>query len=225
MTQTASSYPRIAGGRCRVPDCAQAAKTDGLCSRHYRKSIRDSVAGSPGNVPWAHKIPAEVADDLREAFSYDPLTGVFCWKNSSTPCKNGKRADFEYLHGYRGVSRKQRNHFAHRVAWLFLTGNWPACQIDHINGDRADNRACNLREADSRQNNLNRGATSKSASGIKGVYWKKRERKWLAQISFGGKSKHLGFYASKEEAAQAYAAAAALLHGEFLHSSVRGTQP
>ena len=96
-----------------------------------------------------------------------------------------------------------------------MTGAWPKDQIDHVNGDRSDNRFCNLREATNSQNQANRRCEATSTSGVKGVSWDRRCRRWQAQISINGKPKHLGGFTSKEEAARAYAAAAIALRGEF----------
>lgn len=220
MTVAPSKYDRIAN-ECSVEGCDRASDCKGMCSAHYRSQIRASAVRTNVGSPWAYDVSDEVTADILQAFRYDPDSGFFFWKNSNRPSKNGFRADFSYIHGHRAVSRKQQHYFAHRVAWLHMTGQWPKCQIDHINRVRDDNRFCNLREADNAQNNVNRPATAKSSTGIKGVYWKKSEQKWLAQITVSGKSRHLGYFDSKDGAAAAYAGAAQLLHGEFLHPSTQ----
>jgi len=88
-------------------------------------------------------------------------------------------------------------------------------EVDHINHNGLDNRKSNLRKCSSSQNSCNRRMRKDNTSGIKGVYWYKLRAQWKAQIQVNGKNKHLGFFSSKEEAAQIYSEAAKKLHGEF----------
>jgi hypothetical protein len=104
---------------------------------------------------------------------------------------------------------------AHRLAWLWVHGRWPGCEIDHINSDGLDNRIQNLREATHAQNQRNQSKRSDNTSGLKGVSWHKRGKKWKAQICHMGKWHALGLYDCSEEAHKAYVAAAHRFHGEF----------
>ena len=88
-------------------------------------------------------------------------------------------------------------------------------QVDHINGDGLDNRRSNLRIATQSQNNANRRISHRNSSGFKGVSWAKRERRWCASIKIGGKSRGIGYFRDREEAARAYDARALELFGEF----------
>lgn len=88
-------------------------------------------------------------------------------------------------------------------------------QVDHINGDRLDNRKANLRICTHAENGRNRGAPRNNTSGFKGVHFHKQCRKWQAQIKIDGQKKHLGLFDSAEEAHAAYCLAADLLHGTF----------
>jgi HNH endonuclease/AP2 domain len=94
----------------------------------------------------------------------------------------------------------------------------PGMQVDHINGDGLDNRRANLRVCDHAQNHWNVGVTSASKIGLKGV-WRHNDSKWRSQIRCRGKRIHLGFYDNAEEASDAYAKAAAILHREFARFS------
>lgn len=87
--------------------------------------------------------------------------------------------------------------------------------VDHINGDRLDNRKSNLRIVTRTQNNYNSKVRRNKASRFKGVYWSKQKRKWHARIFIGGRNIHLGFYDSEEDAARAYNEAAKKYLGEY----------
>ena len=96
----------------------------------------------------------------------------------------------------------------------------PKVGVDHINHDGLDNRRCNLRLATQTQNNGNARVHADSKSGVKGVYRQPRTGRWIAQIRTPGKSsQYIGSYATKEEAAQAYADAARQIFGEFAYVS------
>ncbi len=105
---------------------------------------------------------------------------------------------------------------AHRLAWLFVYGEDPGEKmIDHINGDPADNRICNLRLAKSVDNARNRRKLEGATSSYKGVSWYKRKRKWVAQIGIDGRSTHLGYFHDELAAHMAYCEAAQKYFGEF----------
>ena len=103
----------------------------------------------------------------------------------------------------------------HRVVWFLETGEQPPEFLDHINGDRQDNRIENLRPATQRDNTYNRKVHSNSSSGIKGVFFNKRVGKWQAQCTADGKQNHLGYYTTPEEAAEAVARFREQHHGDF----------
>lgn len=107
---------------------------------------------------------------------------------------------------------------AHRLAWFFMTGEWPILDIDHINGDRSDNRWSNLRLANDSQNGANKRRYKNNKSGFKGVIWDARHKRFKAQLKKDGKVLNLGRYHTAEEAHEAYCKAAATLHGDFANS-------
>ena len=152
-------------------------------------------------------------DRLRELLNYDPVTGVFTWIVARGSHKPGAVAGRK--HGYVNIMIDGRMYKAHRLAWLYVTGEWPEADIDHVNMNKRDNRFYNLREATRSQNRMHTGAHADSKSGAKGVSWYKRGRKWRAAIHVGGKQRHLGYFATKAEAMLAYSAAARSIFGEF----------
>lgn len=155
------------------------------------------------------------AERLREALSFDPETGEFRRRRPNGTI-SGKRAGSGSHHKrYRYLRVDGINYSEHRLAWLFIYGKWPDGEIDHINMDRADNRIVNLREATPSQNQANRKVRKRNKLGIKGVMLHKRDRKYVAQIKRGNKVKHLGYFQTAEEAAEAYRKAALEIHGEF----------
>ena len=161
---------------------------------------------------------------LKQHLSYDPGTGLFRWiKNRGQLRKMGNIAGC-YVHGYIGIRvLNGRRHGAHRLAWLYVYGEWPAFDIDHINGIKHDNRICNLREATRQQNTYNRKAPINNTSGYKGVSWHKSTGKWRATIKYKGKYRHLGTYNSPQEAHARYVAFAEAIAGDFLHESLKKT--
>jgi hypothetical protein len=110
-----------------------------------------------------------------------------------------------------GIRVDKRRYMAHRLAWFYMMEVWPKVQIDHKNCVKDDNRWVNLREANHSQNGANCGPRSRNTSGIKGVSWSKRFKRWRAY----GKHEHLGWYATKEEAGAAYQAWAQKTYGEY----------
>ena len=153
-------------------------------------------------------------DRLREAFHYDPDTGLFTWKISPRRAKKGDIAGCN-SHGYIVIGIDQKMYPAHRLAWLYMTGEWPSAQVDHIDLNRSNNSWNNLRAASHCENQRNKSTQKNNTSGHKSVCWHNRQRKWNAQIKVMGKTVYLGRFQSFEDAAFAYSSAAKLHHGEF----------
>jgi hypothetical protein len=149
---------------------------------------------------------------LREVLHYDPDTGKFTWRVSRRCVRAGDEAGGLNKHlGYRYIGVDGRRIPSHRLAWLYMTGDWPDGEIDHINRDRADNRWSNLRAASATENRANSKLRADNSSGLRGVVWDFQRRLWMARI----KNSHIGRFATKEEAARAYDAAAIRLFGDF----------
>ncbi len=150
---------------------------------------------------------------LRELLNYNPLTGEFRWAPSTNKRFRGKPAGSINNHGYHRIQIDKREYVAHRLAWLFVHGEWPIEEIDHVNGDRKDNRLENLRQATRAENQRNSANWRRSSAGLRGV--QRVNKKYHAHIQCDGKQSHIGSFASPEAAHAAYYAEASRLHGEF----------
>ena len=152
---------------------------------------------------------------LKQLLDYDPATGVFVWKVSRRGHRAGAVAGTKRPDGYNQIRIDGSVYYAHRLAWLYITGKWPTEQIDHRNRTPADNRFINLREASPSENARNSSKPAANTSGHKGVYRDVTCGKWRAQIMVDGVRVHLGLFDLLEEAAAAYAEASAQHHKEF----------
>lgn len=151
---------------------------------------------------------------LRNALSYDQGTGVFTWLPGQF--RAGRVAGSLNHWGYSRITIDGLNYQAHRLAWFHVHGEWPAVEIDHINGVRDDNRLSNLRLADRFINTQNVSIRSDSRSGFMGVSFYKRTGKWKAQIKALGRTLGLGYFSTPEEAHQAYIKAKTIHHPGFV---------
>jgi hypothetical protein len=153
--------------------------------------------------------------ELHEVLSYDPETGEFHWLvKPSARVAEGSLAGNIGVKGYRYIGYKRKSYQAHRLAWLYVYGKFPAGDLDFKNCDTLDIRIENLREATKSQNAANSGAR---ANKLKGAYWHEPDRKWTAGIQRNGKHIWLGNFDTEEEAHAAYCEAARKLDGEFFH--------
>lgn len=155
---------------------------------------------------------------LMSILYYDPLTGIFRWKiKSNTTINVGDIAGATHCGGYITIGLLSKRYLAHRLAWLYMTGNHPKEQIDHINGIRSDNRFCNLREATNLQNSRNKGILSFNKSGYTGVRYKKDKNKYVAYITIDKVQIFIGYYKTAELANEARTTYAKKCFGEFYH--------
>lgn len=164
-----------------------------------------------------HKPPGVLTvDRVRELLRYDLETGVFTWRRTAGPAKTGAAVRGEVTEsGYLRIVVDGCRARAHRLAWFYVYGAWPEGEVDHINGNRMDNRIANLRVCSRSENSKNRRLSRSNTSGFKGVHWHKRLGKWVAKIKVDGRHVHLGCFGSPGEAFAAYKAAAPIYHGEF----------
>lgn len=152
---------------------------------------------------------------LRELVSYDAETGAILWLVNRRNVRPGDVAGTITAYGYRRVNLLGKLCMAHRIGWALHHGAWPKGEIDHIDGNRLNNRISNLRLATHAQNARNSKARAHNSSGLKGVKANQRTGTFGARITVNGSVKWLGSYPTAEQAHAAYVKAATILHGEF----------
>jgi hypothetical protein len=172
---------------------------------------------------------------LKECLRYNPATGVFTWKRrplSHFSKKQGQRVfnskfalkdtgESTCMNGYRRIRIDDILYRAHRLCWLYVFGNLPEHQIDHVNGVRHDNRIHNLRAVTNRENCLNAALRSDNKSGAHGVDWFKSRGKWRSRIKDNGKEIHLGYFDDISKAIAARKSAEILYGYHKNHGRIR----
>lgn len=157
------------------------------------------------------------ADELRAWLDYNPETGEF-WtrpRKIGRTCEFGKTRVPAVVIDLKGKDGKWRHYYAHRLAWLWMTGEWPNDEVDHINTKSTDNRWSNLRQATHLQNNRNKDFRDRNK--LVGASFHKASGLWRADFQH----KTLGYFKTPEEAHIAYRRAAIETYGEFLHDSLK----
>lgn len=145
--------------------------------------------------------PPLTQERLKELLHYEPETGHFTRRVSSGGASVGSRAGSPTALGYLLIGVGGGREYAHRLAFLYVTGEFPAADVDHINRSPGDNRWSNLRLASRSENNLNSRVSARNTSGHRGVQWFARDRKWRAYGKLNGFAKHLGYFDDLAEAA------------------------
>lgn len=141
--------------------------------------------------------------ELKDRLTYDPDTGLFVWKTAKRITDRGRVAGYinkPHIKEYIGI-RLDKHYLAHRLAWLYMTGEWPIGAMDHIDGDGKNNKWSNLRCVTPLENNRNLRKASNNTSGFTGVCWHEPTKKWQARIVVNKKTKSLGLYHTPEDAA------------------------
>ena len=149
---------------------------------------------------------------LKERYSYNAETGDVVRIQDG---KIAKSESYGYIRVRLTFDGRQLDVPAHRMAWALCFGKWPEHQVDHINGNRSDNRLCNLREATHKQNQWNRaGHADRRKSPYAGVH-SLPNGKWRGMIMVSGKRHHLGVFDNPNDAFAAYQNASREMRGEF----------
>lgn len=149
---------------------------------------------------------------LQERLSYDPSTGEFRTRYAVKQVPAGAIAGSASSKGYWRIKIDNREYAAHRLAWLYVHGEFPPGDLDHRNRVRSDNRIGNLRLANKSQNGQNRSKASSASAAYLGVTFHQRAQKWQAAIGSQGRVHYLGLYATPEAASAAYKKAKAVVH-------------
>lgn len=167
------------------------------------------------NHPFA--VPDVTGTTLAMLFDYDPGTGHFTHKTGRGPRGGGAGciAGHRMNHGYIAIGIPGKTVLAHRLAWLWMTGEWPKLEIDHINRNRSDNRWSNLREATRPQQSANGSIRTTNTSGVIGVFWDTSRKRWSASLMVNYKTIRLGRFKKFEDAVAARKNAEEKYFGEF----------
>lgn len=198
--------------------------------------IEALIDAKPGRDHWRKQYSARrlheiyTPEAIGNMISYDAGTGILTWKPRPREMfttgrawriwnvsNAGREALFSKCQGYKRGTIFGKAARAHRIAWCLYYGEWPKGQVDHINGDRSDNRIANLRDVDALANARNRGIATNNSSGVLGVIWHKATGKWYAFISVSRKTKSLGLFNDIEDAIKARREAESALGFHVMH--------
>lgn len=170
-----------------------------MVSRHQSSAPSTQTLDKTLDVPLSDTLTHE---QVKAALTYNPETGKFYWLESSVRGRPKGVAGTSHSTGYEQIRLNGKSYLAHRLAWFYMYGTWPTYEVDHINGDRADNRIANLREVTHRQNAMNR--IEHRLGKLPGAYKDRRWGRWQARIKIANTTRSLGTYDTAEEAHAAY---------------------
>jgi hypothetical protein len=152
---------------------------------------------------------------LKQLVSYDRDTGFFYARTSRGGLQAGQQVGWLNGRGYNHIMLDGVAYRSCRLAWLYVHGSWPAGMIDHINGNRTDDRISNLRDCTNAENARNSKISKRNTSGVKGVAWHQGMGKWAASIRVDRKLLHLGYFVDIEDAARVRREAELTYFGDF----------
>ena len=159
---------------------------------------------------------------LKEIIEYDPLTGIIIYKKTlSNRIKVGEEVNGISDRGYKRCQIEGKRYQCHDLAWLYMTGEFPKNQIDHIDCNPENLKFINLRESTQMQNCCNRSIGKNNSSGIKGVKWHKSSGKWYVSIDSNYKRIYIGSYDYIKDAEIAVKKARLEIHKEFANHSIK----
>ena len=142
-------------------------------------------------------------DYLKSILRYEPHTGNFFWLVDKGRVGAGDKAGAKSRRGYVDIKIDGRSYLAHRLAWLYMTGEFPIHEIDHINGNPSNNRWTNLSEGTHSQVTRPHRTYRSNISGYSGVHWRKDAHKYRVRITVNNKRISLGHYSDFKEACRA----------------------
>lgn len=158
------------------------------------------------------------AGQLRALLKYFPDTGEWTWLVAvARRVKVGDTAGWRRADGRRKISIDSKTYYGSRLAWLYMTGQWPDGEVDHDDLNKANDRWSNLRKATHAQNQTNSRPRRHNKAGLKGVAINSKGHRlpFYAQISVNGKVRRIGSFATAQAAHEAYCAEARSIHPEF----------
>jgi hypothetical protein len=166
-------------------------------------------------IEYSPKSSTLTQEYLKSILDYDLDTGIFTWKVSkANRTKVGDVAGWSY-NGYREIEINNKAYKAHRLAWLYVYGEMPKNLVDHVDGNRSNNKISNLREATYQENSENYKTPKTNKSGVKNVSWYKSLNKWVVSISIRKTKKTVGYYDDLELAELVAIEARNKYRGEF----------
>lgn len=168
-------------------------------------------------IPFTEASTGRKAELLREFLSYDYDDGILRWRvHVGARATKGRIAGSPDRHGHLHIRLGGKRYAAHRLIWLYVTGEWPPLDIDHQDRNPASNRWSNLRLATKSQNLHNMSQRKKKRNGtLKGAYYNKKSDRWYSMIMVRRKNIYLGYFRTEEAAHAAYTQAATKYCGEF----------
>lgn len=201
--------------------------------RIYSEVIPDAIPETPATDAFLAEVKREATEplqkeievlkkhllmsvgDIRDLIDYNAETGVLTAKVNFSGRQAGSVIGSQTWQGYYAFSLFGKKCFAHRLAWLLHYGEWPSQPIDHINGIKTDNSIRNLRLCSLSQNQFNKPTQKNNTTGVKGVYWNKRDKRYVASVQFNGKKYSAGHHKDIESAKEEVMKLREKLAGEF----------
>ncbi|EMV6458766.1 HNH endonuclease [Salmonella enterica] len=194
-----------------VDDFTETTATDTFLA----EVTQEAVESLKKEIEWLKKQLLMSVGDIRDLIDYNPENGVLTAKVNFSGRQAGSVIGSQTWQGYYAFSLFGKKCFAHRLAWLLHYGEWPSQPIDHINGIKTDNSIRNLRLCSLSQNQFNKPTQKNNTTGVKGVYWNKRDKRYVASVQFNGKKYSAGHHKDIDSAKEAVMKLREKLAGEF----------